>query len=396
MNNQIAQKSTSSTMNSVKNFLSNPYKMIANMNENFAAIIVYFIVLILFILMAINLYFDMNLESSTCSYMDNMYSKIDGKLRPISTNKSDATLQHNLRDYYIKTAYNCCSGGHYKNSVVSTCNLIDVIKQGVRGLDFEIYSLNNVPIVAVSTDPSYYVKETYNYIEFSSVMTIIQSYAYSASNCPNPYDPIIMHLRIKSTNNDMYTALAKILETYDNILLDSSFSYEYTGGNSVSNNMGAVPLMQLVGKIVVVVEKNDTTFMNNRDFYEYVNMTSNNVFMRSLRYKDVQYSPDTGELTNFNKQFMTIVKPDVGSNPNNPSGILTRALGCQMTAMRYQNSDAFLKEDTAFFDACGYAFCLKPENLRYIAVTVPTPPAANPALSYAPQQLTKPYLTASF
>jgi hypothetical protein len=396
MNNTSQVAGSNSTLSMVKNILSNPSKLIANMNEQFASVVVYVIVILLFILMIINLYFDMTLESSTCKYMDGMYSNVDGKLRPIDANKSDPTLQYTLRDYYIKTAYNCCSGGHYKNSVVSTCNLIDVIKQGVRGFDFEIYSLNNVPIIAVSTDPSYYVKETYNYVEFSKAMSILQNYAYSASTCPNPNDPIILHLRFKSKNNNMYTTLAKILETYDNILLDSSFSYEYTGGNSVANNLGAVPLLKLCGKILVVVEKNDTPFMSNSDFYEYVNMTSNSVFMRSLRYHDVQYSPDTGELKNFNKQFMTIVKPDTGSNPNNPSGILTRALGCQLSAMRYQNPDAFLKEDTAFFDACGYAFCLKPEALRYIPVLVNAPTPPNPALSYAPKQLDKPYFKATY
>jgi len=393
MNNTNQSAGTNSTLNMVKNILSNPSKMIASINEQFASMIMYFIVVVLFILMMINLYYDINLESTTCKYMDDLYSKVNGKLRPISSNTSDKTLQYNLRDYYIKTAYNCCSGGHYKNNVVSTCNLIDVIKQGVRGLDFEIYSINNVPIVSTSTDSSYYVKETYNYVEFANVMSVIKNYAYSASTCPNPNDPIIMHLRFKSKNNDMYSALGKILESYDNILLDSAFSYEYTSGNPVANNLGAVPLLKLVGKIIIVVQKDDTTFMQNKHFYEYVNMTSNSVFMRSLRYKNVQYSPDTGELTNFNKQFMTIVLPDVGSNPNNPSGILTRTLGCQLTAMRYQNNDAFLQEANAFFDGCGYAFCLKPESLRYIPVKVDTPPAANPAVSYEPKTTNLPYIS---
>jgi hypothetical protein len=318
--------------------------------------------------------------------MDGLYPKVNGKLRPIASNINiDETLKYKLRDYYIKTAYNCCSGGHYKNSVVSTCNLIDVIKQGVRGFDFEVYSMNNVPIVAASTDDSYYVKETYNYVTFASVMSVLQNYAYSGSTCPNPKDPIIMHLRMKSKNYDMYNALAKILDGHDNILLDASFSYENTGGNEVINNLGAVPLLNLIGKIVIVVQKDDSSFMNNKSFYEYVNMTSNSVFMRSLRYQEVQYSPDTGELTNFNKQFMTIVKPDKGSNPANPSGILTRTLGCQMTAMRYQNPDAFLKEDAAFFDGHGYAFVLKPATLRYIEVQVGAPTPPNPSVSYEPR-----------
>ena len=90
----------------------------------------------------------------------------------------------------------------------------------------------------------------------------------------------------------------------------------------------------------------------------------------------------TQELTEYNKRDMTIVLPDKGVSPNNPSGYLCRAYGCQMVAMRYQLVDNFLMENTLFFDNCGYAFCLKPADLRYEPVTIPTPTPQNPAYSY--------------
>ena len=55
-----------------------------------------------------------------------------------------------FRDYYIRTAYNACCTGQW-HSVVSTYALRDVIKQGARCLDFEIYSLQDQPVVATST-----------------------------------------------------------------------------------------------------------------------------------------------------------------------------------------------------------------------------------------------------
>jgi hypothetical protein len=39
-------------------------------------------------------------------------------------------------------------------------------------------------------------------------------------------------------------------------------------------------------------------------------------------------------------------------------------------------------ENTEFFDNCNYAFCLKPIELRYVAVTIPDPTPQNPAYSY--------------
>ena len=52
-----------------------------------------------------------------------------------------------LYDYYIKTAYNACAGGSYKNDFVNICNLKAILKQGVRCLDFEIYSVDDKPPV---------------------------------------------------------------------------------------------------------------------------------------------------------------------------------------------------------------------------------------------------------
>jgi hypothetical protein len=374
----------SGLMENIKNM--DVSKLITNMNSQLASAIIFTIVFVLLVVMLVKLYLSLNLESSECNRMDRLYSTVNGKIRPISINENDSQLGYSLRDYYIKSSYNACSGGGYKNDVVSTCNLIDVIKQGVRLFDFEIYSLNDVPIVATSNSESYFVKETYNQVNFSDVMSTIVNYAYSNATCPNPNDPILLHLRIKSTNDAMYQAMAKIFEFYDNYMLGTQYSFENGG-----QNLGSIKLLDLVGKIIIIVEKDNTAFMENSDFYEYVNMTSNSVFMRAIKYYDAKFTYDMSELIEYNKQNMTLVKPDSGENPDNCSAILTRTFGCQMTCMRYQLDDEFLKEDTAFFDACGYAFALKPKHLRYIPVIIPDPPAPDPKLSYASRTLEKPY-----
>ena len=122
-------------------------------------------------------------------------------------------------------------------------------------------------------------------------------------------------------------------------------------------------------------------------------MTSNSIFMRALNYYDVKYTPDLVELQDYNRKNMTIAMPDVGVNPPNPSGIIVREAGCQMIAMRYQYIDNYLEENVALFDNCGYAFCLKPERLRYIPVTNPDPTPQNPELSYATRTFSSDYYT---
>ena len=57
---------------------------------------------------------------------------------------------YKLKDFYVKTAYNACATGKFKNDYVDLCALTNCAKKGVRGLDFQIYSKNDKPIVAVS------------------------------------------------------------------------------------------------------------------------------------------------------------------------------------------------------------------------------------------------------
>ena len=345
-----------------------------------------FIILIIFIGYMIYL---SRLDNSECDYMNNLYSTVDGNIRPISGNDPDCKF--NLYDYYIKTAYNACSGGSYKNDFVNICNLKAVLKQGVRCLDFEIYSVNNQPVVATSTSDDYYVKETFNSVSFGSVMDTINNYAFAGGTCPNPTDPIIIHLRIKSNNQDMYTKLADIFKSYDNIMLGKEYSFENSG-----KNLGNMPLLNFKNKVILIVDRINNAFLENAEFLEYVNLTSNSVFVRASDYYGVKNNPDAQELTEFNKRGMTIVFPDSGVSPANPSATLCRAYGCQMVAMRYQLVDNLLMENALFFDRAGYAFSLKPENLRYVPVTIPTPTKQNPAYSYATREASSDFYSFSY
>jgi hypothetical protein len=355
--------------------ISNVVKNLSQMKESTTVVLISCIIFIIIIISFLVYFYFNGLRGRECKNMNKIYGDLNGKIRSIDNSDQ---FNYTFKDYYIKTAYNCCSGGNYKNDYVDTCNLKTLLKQGVRGLDFEIFSINDGPVVATSTSDSYYVKETFNYVNFVDVMNIIRDYAFSTSTAPNSRDPIIIHLRIKSTNQTMYQNFAKLLENYDSILLSKDYDSENNG-----KNFGNVPIKNLLGKVVIIVDRSNISFLECPEFYRFVNMTSNSVFMRALHYYDIKYTPDMNELIDFNKQNMTIGMPDKGSNPENPSSLVMREMGCQLLAMRYQKIDVNIEENDIFFDEKGYAFVLKPENLRYIPVTVPLPPAQNPELSYA-------------
>jgi hypothetical protein len=349
--------------------------------EDFAQYMILVFICVIVIFMIYYLISLSRISDTECNKMKNLYGKMNSYLRSI--NENDDACTGNLADYYIKTAYNCCSGGNFKNDVVNLCNLRAVINQGVRGLDMEIYSINDEPVVATSTVANnYYVKETYNSINFADIINTIINHAFSNSTAPNPDDPIILHLRIMSNNQKMYTKMASILEYYNRYLLGSKYSYENNG-----NNLGSTRLLDLRKKIVIIVDKTNISYLDNRPFLEYINMTSNSMFMRALRNYNVEYTPDLNELTTYNKSNMTIALPDLSQYPKNPNAVVARAAGCQMIAMCYQLVDNMLEENMLFFDNSGYAFSLKPKDLRAFPVTINPPTPQSQPLSYAPRTI---------
>jgi len=384
---QTPSNSSKITQN-VSNMYQEFKKKIASLDEQFQTYLV-FVIIILIVLIYLGYLSYLNiLKSRQCNDINSTFPDVNGYIVPIS--KGNSEYSYNLFDYYISTAYNACSGGEYKNNYVDTCILKSVIKQGVRCLDFEIYSIDNQPVVATSIDDSFYVKETFNSVPFggaNSVMDIINSHAFAGGTCPNPTDPLIIHLRIKSSNQEMFTNLAKIFSDYDK-MLGIDYSYENTG-----ENLGKLPLLKFMGKIILIVDRSNTAFLQNEDFLEYVNITSNSIFMRGLSYYDVKNSPDVVELTDFNKRGMTIVFPDKETSPPNPIALLCRHYGCQMTAMRYQYVDNYLLENIAFFSRGGSAFVLKPEHLRYIPIIIPDPTPQDPKYSYATRTFGNQYYT---
>ena len=84
-----------------------------------------------------------------CDIIKDVYTDM-GKVSSINLN--DANYKgYLLRDYYVKTAYNCCASGQFKNDFVGLCALRTCINQGARCLDFEIYSIDDQPVIAASS-----------------------------------------------------------------------------------------------------------------------------------------------------------------------------------------------------------------------------------------------------
>jgi hypothetical protein len=342
----------------------------ASLNHLLYAMLAFFVIVIVYYA----IYYS-TLRERSCRFSSTVYGELNSRIRSATTDPSKNTYA--LRDFYLKSAYNVCAGSNYRLGYVDLCHLKAALRMGCRGLDLELFSVDDSPVIACSTSDSYHVKESFNSIPFHDFMETLSNNAFRSSTAPNFDDPILLHMRIKSSNLAMYERLAAILESYSDLLLGKEYSYENGG-----ENLGTIPLASLRRKIVIIVDASNTTYLDSDAFYEYVNMTSSSVFMRALRYYDVKYAPDLAELIGFNKRGMTVVLPDEGANPSNPVGNVMRETGCQLQAMRYSHLDTQVEENDVFYDEAGFAFVLKPEPLRYIPVMVKAPEPQRPELSY--------------
>jgi hypothetical protein len=373
----------SDKMSNIKTNISNVINMVkdATGGTSIIKMISFAIIFSMIILSIVYASITIKRNKTNCKNLDSLYPKFP-KITSINNNQQI----YNLRDYYIKTAYNACSAGMFKNDFVNICALKNAIKQGARCLDFEIYSLNDKPVIAVSPVSDFYTKGSYNSVNFDEAMDIISTYAFSNSTCPNPNDPILLHFRIMSNNVKIYDAMAKSL--YTNLqtkMLDKQYSYEFEG-----KNLSAEPIKNLMGKVIIMVDRKNPLYQQT-PLDEYVNIASGSIFLRNYTFSQIKNIQDFNELTEFNKKNMTIVLPDKSANDKNISSALPMTYGSQMIGMSLQSKSDNLEYYNKLFEEQNTAFVLKPEKLRYVPVTIPVPTPPNPAYSYEKREVKSDY-----
>ena len=401
-----AAQKVSQTLQQVKESLKNlKLSDIKNINKSPVAIHWFGISFVIVILLWVITYITakLNLGSVNCSVI----SQDNPNPTQISSLSNKLSLPNyvgkNMRDFYIKTAYNCCASGDFKNDYVSMCALYNVIAQGCRCLDFEIYCLNNIPVVAVSSIDQVGVKQSYNFLSVSDVLDAINKYAFNGNTlpslvagstnepqrfCPNPTDPLFLHFRLKTNNVNVVNQLAALIaQTFESKLLPITYMREANG-----KNMTKTPIKDLVddvnGKVVIMVEKSNNNsgmqiLYQSATMWELTNITTNSVFIHEKRFTEIKNTNAPNDVINYNRQNMTIVLPDLNENNTNYIYVVPRLLGCQFIAMNFQNTDQNLISYNKFFDDSKCAFVPKPAELLYVPVEVPAPKPIDNALLFS-------------
>ena len=392
----------------------------------FTGIFVIFIVVLLIVnKYSYNATFVNNNKIKSLTYQEIEYNKdmtiIQDKSCAIieSSHTNDNTAEkkglYKIRDYYVLSSYNSCNTStELQHNTISLNALKYVISQGVRLLDFEIYSLENKPIVSTSNNPdNYYMFQSSNYINFTDAFETIINNAFNISTCPNPSDPLFVHLRVKSNNDKMLNNLAKIFKMYENstnYILGPKYSFEKTTCNNIttnisaetirdisknsninlscnSNNITEDPLYYFQNKIIIILDRSNTTALDCVNLMEYVNLTSNSLYCRLINNFTMINSQDQQELLEFNKRTVTIVTPDIGINKNNPDIDKSKLLGIQFNANNFYQKDNYLNNSINMFNNSGCAFILKPPEMRYYPITVTIPSKNPPGYSFSSREI---------
>jgi hypothetical protein len=265
-------------------------------------------------------------------------------------------------NFFIKSSYNSCATGNFLNGWVNTCALDRVIKYGCRVLDFEVYCVNGIGVIATSNSVKFTEKGTYNSLPIGEVLEFIRNHAVSNSisteSCPNPHDPLFLHFRMKTNIEDVYNELARsIASNLGNSLLTTQYNIR-----NYNDFCSTMRLQDLMGKVIIIVDRTSIPLQSSA-LGELINIVGNGSSFHSWSYNDVVFSPDEG-IADFNSLGnMTYCYPPLSVLPTNYSSVLVMKHGVQMCGLCFQNVDTHLKTYNAIFDEQQSAFILKSTGL---------------------------------
>ena len=289
------------------------------------------------------------------------------KDQPKITSVSEQDKNMPLSQYVIKASYNSACTGNY----VNTKAIEYVISRGCRFVDFEVFDISNVPSVAFSKDPTFKSIDSKNKISLDDALTTVVTTVFS-SKSPNSKDPMFIHLRIKSNNNDIYKMVAK---SVDASLKSKLYNGKVKDKTKVSDIMGKIVL--LVDKTIRYDYKNYTGCLKNDkncyDLSKYVNIESGSEYLRLDQYSKVldQQKNRPRILDNNNstdKNYIHLVIPDFNmKNTTNPSiGKFVTDYGCQIVAYKFYNKDAQLEEYEMLFNENRYGILKLADSIIYL------------------------------
>uniref|UniRef100_A0A6C0AIW2 phosphoinositide phospholipase C n=1 Tax=viral metagenome TaxID=1070528 RepID=A0A6C0AIW2_9ZZZZ len=301
------------------------------------------------------------------------------KLAPLGC---PTTPSYRLCDYYMaSSAYSLFPGSKIYDYITDSV-IPPLMKSGPRLVELDIYTdVSDNPVVGLKNQ-TLGTDYAYNTVSFEACCVALANNAFNSVSCPVSSDPFVLSLVFHTDKTNVIDACAQILkDTCHTYLLDSSYSYQ-------RKNLAIEPVCNLQSKLIVVSgPETKGTLMD-----EVVNMSWGTSTLRRLTYKQASQTQDSDELINNNRNNITMVVPDIGSDLVNVNPQILLTYGCQWNLMNYGSVDSAMEVYIGEFQE--NSLVLKPEALRALAVKKYAQPVLpDPAVSFQPMQKTSPIYT---
>lgn len=306
----------------------------------------------------------------------------------VQLSNPDRTYDLKLKDFYIKTSYNSCCSGKFKNDYVDIQALENCAKNGVRALDFQIYSLDGEPIVAASSIETNYFKETYNHIPLRDALRVVKREFLSGGDKLHHKlkdDPLFIFFRIHygphNQSTEEYSSSLKnfyniIYETFQDIfendLMEHFYSKRYPKTSVTFGDVSGSPIDFFQNS--TSMDRIATTSMNDLKQHIFLFVTLNDVDANNLYESKLSSITDgvlgpnsfmtyrrnelgnenSYSLSNIHKQQLGICLPALGSQNSNYDFSLPVSIGIQFVAMNFQNADNMLDYYDTMFKSSQY------------------------------------------
>lgn len=314
-----------------------------------------------------------SLKNSNCDYIEQEFKKEKGEDKisfqdlinqdfftsNFKVNSTDISYDYKLKDFYVKTAYNACCSGKFKNDYVDLCALKNCANNGVRALDFQIFSLNGEPVVGVSSVMSNNYKECYNELQLQNVMNEVKRSFLQEGKQKN--DPLFIFFRIHYGMKEIdtyqenklklfYDSIHDIVKNslgnkyddlYSNVYFTQTFN-ENSADNELivyydkESQLANTPMKDFKNKIVLFVTLNDvdTNSFNRSRLSKITDVLNVN------QYRENEISSEQKvNIIDTHKKKMGIVYPTLESSNKNYDCIKAMSCGIQFIAMNFQNRD---------------------------------------------------------
>jgi hypothetical protein len=284
-----------------------------------------------------------------------------------------------LSQLFIKTAYNCCCSGKFKNDYVDICALQNCANYGVRALDFQVYKLNSKPIISASTVNEIQYKEIYNYLDFNDTMLQVNKmFITTPSN--NSTEPLFLIFRVYS----------KVKDTYDQMFTSLNSIFGSTNGSKniifITSDLPNTTFVQVKGKVIILVEYSCIATTNEPEcktafesssLYQmsalHLNGSNNKVYRESELIDGKISINDYAEWFKTNANYLNIIYPNVQTSSSNYDFITSGFNnGISFIGLNFQTNDPYLTllntADSSDIPPIingfgGAAFKLKPEKV---------------------------------